>query len=748
MQVAGGITGLLIVLALATPAHAGVAGDAEAVLERHCARCHGGGTKASKGGFDYLFVRERLVANRMVVPGKPGESRLLERVIDGEMPPKSVLARPSRKDIATLRRWIVAGAPARHRTPHPVLLGLAGIDERVRADLLTLPAPDRRHARYFSFVHLRDGGADRARLDRAGAALGKLLNSLSWRPRLVATVAVGRERILFRVDLRALGWSHSTWERIAHESPFALVRSGPALAARRLTGTSTPVLRGDWFVATASRPPMYHQLLGLPTTLEVLGDKLGVDIAADQRGLRVMRAGFNGSGVSRHNRVIERHRSRYGYLWMSYDFAASRGQRSIFDHPLDFRPDGSEVIFSLPNGLQAYMIVNRSGRRIDRAPTSIVVDPKRPDRAVVNGVSCMGCHQRGIISKPDQLRAHVQRNANAFTRRDRSLVGTALAMYRPSSVLLGQMARDRKHFEKAARSLSAMVTPEPISEVSRRFDEPLTTRAAAAELGLTAGDLRRAIAGSSSLRLRLGPLVASGAMKRDAFAAAFVHAARVLRAGEVFRFLDRVRRAELRCGAGGRDACFEVGLAYGDGRGRRRAPRRARVFFDRACRRGHGKACRRIGLLHYRGRGVVRNRSLAGRFFVRGCKLGSALACSNAGFLYRHGRGVTVSHRRALRYFARACSRGRASSCTAAGEIAASGSGSVRRDQSRAAGLFARGCHLGDGLACHRLAIQYRWGRGVPIDWWRSLQKLRRACHLGHRRSCWLVATTPRGRRK
>src|SRR5207237_1309513 len=71
-------------------------------------------------------------------------------------------------------------------------------------------------------------------------------------------------------------------------------------------------------------------------------------------------------------------------------------------------------IFSLPNGLQGYMLVDAKGKRIDKGPTSIVSDPKRPDRAVENGLSCMSCHARGIIPKADQVRAHALKNARSF----------------------------------------------------------------------------------------------------------------------------------------------------------------------------------------------------------------------------------------------------------------------------------------------------------------------------------------------
>ena len=53
--------------------------------------------------------RKRL-ARELIVPGAPDESRLLERVSKGEMPPEG--DRLAKEEIATLRNWIDAGAPA------------------------------------------------------------------------------------------------------------------------------------------------------------------------------------------------------------------------------------------------------------------------------------------------------------------------------------------------------------------------------------------------------------------------------------------------------------------------------------------------------------------------------------------------------------------------------------------------------------------------------------------------------------
>ena len=165
------------------------------------------------------------------------------------------------------------------------------------------------------------------------------------------------------------------------------------------------------------------------------------------------RAGFNSSGVSRNNRLIERHESGATVYWKSYDFAGNTGRQNLFALPLgpgddnsSFQHDGGEIIFSLPNGLQAYFLTDGKGTRIDKGPTAIVSDPRRPDRAVENGLSCMSCHARGMVEKADQVRPHVLKNSAAFQRATVDSVTalyptTSRALMRGLGVLYGRLDR-------------------------------------------------------------------------------------------------------------------------------------------------------------------------------------------------------------------------------------------------------------------------------------------------------------------
>jgi serine/threonine protein kinase len=488
-------------------------------LAMYCYRCHGE-NGAMEGGFNYLMDRERLITRKKIVPGKPQESRLLQRIVEGEMPPQEETKRPGDSDIALLRRWIEAGAPDFKPPPEQQrFLAHAGVIRSIRADLEKCPERDRPFVRYFTFTHLYNAGLSEDELQSYRNGIAKLLNSLSWRKDIRVPVAIDSEQTILRIDLRDYQWTERQWEALLAEYPY-----GPKGDAVK----QLPFVRGDWFVAAASRPPLYTLLLDLPNSERELEKLLHINVEDNIRGERVARAGFRDSGVSRYNRVIERHESPYGAYWKSYDFAGSEGANDIFARPLgpsagehDFRHAGSEIIFNLPNGLQGYMLADAAGRRLDKAPTAIVSDPRRPDRAVEIGLSCMSCHSGGIIPKKDRVRDNVKNNPQAFSQEERE---TILALYPPEEAFAALQERDAERFLKAVESTGARPgKTEPIAKLASLFESPLDLRRAAAEVRLPASQFQSRLNDSSAELLRtLGPLkLPDGVVPRQTFAGVF-----------------------------------------------------------------------------------------------------------------------------------------------------------------------------------------------------------------------------------
>ena len=176
----------------------------------------------------------------------------------------------------------------------------------------------------------------------------------------MCTQTIDPARTIFRIDLRDYGWKTAIWDRVVAAYPYGVTyRTRTATACSDMCQTPLPHVRADWFVFTASRPPLYHEVLDLPKTDRELEKILHVDVDGGIRDEDVARAGFNGSGVSRNNRLLERHKSPYGAYWKSYDFAGNIDRQNLFQCPLGpgtkdnhFKHDGGEIIFSLPNGLQ------------------------------------------------------------------------------------------------------------------------------------------------------------------------------------------------------------------------------------------------------------------------------------------------------------------------------------------------------------------------------------------------------------
>lgn len=478
-----------------------VAVKARVVLTTYCGNCHTR-TNPKNGGFDYVLDREALLARQMVIPGKPGESELLQMVVMGKMPPKKA-RQPQKEDVAILEKWITAGAPAWEQPA--VAMAESGVYRLIAADLESIPDRDRRFIRHFTLNHLAAGGWPQEEIVATRLALSKLLNSLSWHPRLAAPRPINEVQTVYRIDLRDYKWTERLWDRIAVQDPYT-----PDAVSK-----PPRVLRADWFIATASSASFYYELLQLPGADRALERLLQVDAPAGIEEGSARRAGFTDSGVSRNNRVIERHDAGFGAYWRSYDFSTSTDRQNLLDHPLgpppannSFVHAGGEMIFHLPNGLIAFLVTDGIGRRIERAPVEIVSDPGRAEKIVEAGISCFNCHAKGFIPKADMVRAHVLKNAQAFAKED---VEAVQALYRPDADLRQLLDRDNRRYHAALAELQIKPdNPDPINQVRNRYEGLVGLKTAAAEMGMAPAQFADRLRKSETLQRSLGALLAQG----------------------------------------------------------------------------------------------------------------------------------------------------------------------------------------------------------------------------------------------
>lgn len=419
-------------------------------------------------------------------------------------------------------------------------------------------------------------------LDLVRAATSKTLNSLSWSPSIVLPRILDKQKTVMVIDLRDVGWDRNTnlkrpdlWEVLVQEYPYALKHdqypdsAGPRRMAREIyegTGIEIPWIRADWFVANATQPQNYHALMfdtifktvraRQPREVEHADGKkrveqpmneadlyhfLNVDVKGNLRRGRAARAAFTRSGVSSQPRMIERHSALFGYVWNSYDFKKGNLTSNLFARPLgppgtfnvdkfgrySFQHDGGEMIFGLPNGLHGYFLVDGKGDRIAFGPPDVVEDRAKTlgNGIIVNGLSCIACHQNGLITDfEDEVRyglKGLQADARKIARR--------LYLDRPE--LDVKINKDQERYRSAAietigpylgqdlvkKMKKGGFLVEPVGPVAKRFlTKTIGTVQIAADLGISEADLVAAIKFNENLKeLGLASLTKESGTNRE-----------------------------------------------------------------------------------------------------------------------------------------------------------------------------------------------------------------------------------------
>lgn len=150
-----------------------------------------------------------------------------------------------------------------------------------------------------------------------------------------------------------------------------------------------------------------------------------------------------------------------------------------------FEPNGEqasaqELIFALPNGLQGYAIYGGTDQRRTDAFTFIVVDPRRGQNVstrearslrLLNGASCMSCHESGMKSAPNDLREKLENNELSFSWVNNAEVVSKVRQLYPTTQELNKiLSADRAQFMTAMDTIksellhdsSLALTEEPL----------------------------------------------------------------------------------------------------------------------------------------------------------------------------------------------------------------------------------------------------------------------------------------------
>jgi len=453
------VAGVIGLLLFASGLAAGETPAAIQLIKDHCVNCHGAGKKHESIFGDILNINN-LIQRKIIVPGQPSQSPLIQEVESGLMPQTGRALTPDEIKVLSL---FVKNLPAQPQSvacaTRSRITNLVTLDYRAQKST-------NNNLRYFVLP------GDKIDLHRK--ALLRIINSIHWQPHLVRLYPINNEGTILRLDLREMGWRDEDWRRVTSDYPYRDLNFKSLFPS----GVDFPVVNSGWFINEVSQGQKYYRALNI-TNLDALKRYLQVDNPNTKGSLR---SGFRNSGVSRNNRVIERLQQKFGSYWQSYDFLATKGQdrRNIFAFPDNFVEDGGEAIFSLPNGLFGFALYSQGGNLLTVAPVDVVQDPRRPDKVVRNGVSCMGCHSAGYIPRNDDLLAFVKNAQTQFQTRQIEFV---LSRHRADEVRTA-IVTDSQDYLKALRALDIDPNKDPVNDVVDDFEADLSLSQAACEVGV------------------------------------------------------------------------------------------------------------------------------------------------------------------------------------------------------------------------------------------------------------------------
>lgn len=362
-----------------------------------------------------------------------------------------------------------------------------------------------------------------------------------------------------------------------------------------LLGTDIYIIRMDWFNATATLPVIYAKFMRFPNNLsdfeeQVLGSKVSVNsltnadpdvirnldkslitkVGNDNRVDRrianilqndVVRTGFDNSNVSFSNRIIERHAIAEGSYYITYDFFnlkagdvitdANGKKRNANQNDLDrhninksplgpvgtnagaieFTHDGGEVIYSLPNGMLGYYLINAQGTLLDKGPLNVVRQTSGPaefSNAITNGLSCMSCHNSGLLKQSDTILTGLNVNRTDLDANDLARINRIYDAKTFNNII----DKENDRYAAAMKTLGIdMAKPDPIDQAFRFYNRALTKKDVLAELDVSEQEFAQILA-DPEFSGTFNPLTSErGAINRGVFQAIYATVAESFKQG-------------------------------------------------------------------------------------------------------------------------------------------------------------------------------------------------------------------------
>ena len=433
------------------------------VMVNRCYNCHGLGGEA-EGRFSMNLSPDALVKAGLLDPEHPENSLIYQRPSRGEMPPDPI-PHLNGNELGEIRSWIGSMKAAPVVPLSNTALSRDQVYKKMRAVMSASSSSAADGLRFFSLVEEKRAGRTDEELNLYRQALARTLNSLTWKPRLVQPAPVDGSGLLLSVNIKDLGWDPEDWQALfadlcgpgAADSPEVRIPSDLDPDGR------CPVVPVGKFVASALDTASYDTLIWRTLLGRLATEAVGPFTEIGHKGASILfdslfglssegipTASFSESGVTLNNRLLARAATAYGYLWGSRDFLERNGATDLRLKP-EAVPDAGEFIFSLPNGMQGYFILNQDGRLIQSADVRIARDPLRVDHVVAAPASCISCHG----------------NLGINARTEGDAIPSTVS---PFSKLKPWFAADSQNYQQALQKIGAARTDstEPVTAVLQR----------------------------------------------------------------------------------------------------------------------------------------------------------------------------------------------------------------------------------------------------------------------------------------
>lgn len=403
------------------------------------------------------------------------------------------------------------------------------VREWIATDRDGLAPVDLPYIRYTSLHELHNRGATLDDMNTARAGISKVLNSTArYAPEIVNPVPVDPYSLVYRFDIRDYwGYVRTTdvgsdclsgdsntayldpgtvepsaacslelWDRITRGNYDVSPDDSEWIALGRPAnneGFREQYVEATQLAYTLSRPDVYNDIMQIPPFAGSLERQVGIDKSLTYQFMTVNDA------ITIGERLMWRAESIDGYYWKTVDqfsmvdfifyerpapiFTNERDKSQIITTPVLANDDGSvsipngytgntgaqaqasEVIFSLPNGLQGYAIFGAGNQRRDDAFTFVVIDPRRVgelpgDRSangplnfsgkrLLNGASCMGCHGGGMNRAPDNMRPYIAAAPRGAWTKHATL--DAIEELYPGGEVMGEIIENDRDFFLSAQ---------------------------------------------------------------------------------------------------------------------------------------------------------------------------------------------------------------------------------------------------------------------------------------------------------